>query len=656
MAEHHNITLTDSPEPADMQAVREGLDAYNASQGAPVDWAPLALFLRDAQGAIAGGLTGGTYWGWLYKGYQFILLGALIAFSFILASCSSSAKTPTASLPATIAPLVPTITPTLQPSPSATPLPAATKTPSPKPTKRPTRTPLPPTPTRFPTLEPAAKLDFISRMLKSNGGCELPCWWGIAPGKTRWDEMVDYFIKEGIDVSDDGQLDLGVPDERNYLAPTLDINFQRSGDLVQSVNVRTEYYYLLAQDEFDNVWQAYTLEQVLSSYGVPRQVYLGLSTGAGDWTPGMEAHYDLWLEYDGWAIRYPGRLIRDNHSYQVCPFFGDVGGIELQLESPQANTPLDINVESPFGFSGTLTDLTGLSLQEFHKTFAQFPPQRCMQVAVPTPWWYDEIALPPEARSLSVEQEEALLTSLLTDNGCELPCWWGIRPSETSWKDAEQIFFSHGKSVSTWDDSRTKALGDTGHAVGLFARYSPYPFDYVVEHQVYEKDGMVHLLAITGYASQWSPPQHFAQDWQKYSLHQVLAKYGQPSQVLLHYWDFGWQYSIGLVYEDKGTLVQYVGPIPGGRSFTDTAPVAICPTQNLPTAISLRLAEPGTGFNIADAFAALGYGYPDAHSFYTTSSLEEATEMSIQEFYETFLDRNTQACLSAQRNLGDMAP
>jgi len=66
------IELTDSPAPEDVQAVREGLDAYNAAQGAVVDWVPLMLFVRDKRGAVVGGLTGGTYWGWLYIGRLWI--------------------------------------------------------------------------------------------------------------------------------------------------------------------------------------------------------------------------------------------------------------------------------------------------------------------------------------------------------------------------------------------------------------------------------------------------------------------------------------------------------------------------------------------------------------------------------------------------------
>lgn len=64
----YKITLTDSPDPADVDVVRKGLDTYDASQEAFVDWVPLALFARNADGLIIAGLTGSTYWGYLYVG------------------------------------------------------------------------------------------------------------------------------------------------------------------------------------------------------------------------------------------------------------------------------------------------------------------------------------------------------------------------------------------------------------------------------------------------------------------------------------------------------------------------------------------------------------------------------------------------------------
>ena len=37
-----------------------------------MDWLPLSIFVRDQQGKIVGGLTGGTWWGWLSVGRLWI--------------------------------------------------------------------------------------------------------------------------------------------------------------------------------------------------------------------------------------------------------------------------------------------------------------------------------------------------------------------------------------------------------------------------------------------------------------------------------------------------------------------------------------------------------------------------------------------------------
>jgi len=52
-----------------------------------------------------------------------------------------------------------------------------------------TVTPLPktdpsPTPSPIPTLIPQVAIETVNSLLENNGGCELPCWWGITPGKT----------------------------------------------------------------------------------------------------------------------------------------------------------------------------------------------------------------------------------------------------------------------------------------------------------------------------------------------------------------------------------------------------------------------------------------------------------------------------------------
>lgn len=58
--------MEQEPAPADVQFINERLREYNLLYAEDDGHRPLAVFLRDEDGAIAGGLVGGTYWGWLH--------------------------------------------------------------------------------------------------------------------------------------------------------------------------------------------------------------------------------------------------------------------------------------------------------------------------------------------------------------------------------------------------------------------------------------------------------------------------------------------------------------------------------------------------------------------------------------------------------------
>ncbi|MBN2387489.1 MAG: GNAT family N-acetyltransferase [Anaerolineales bacterium] len=60
------FTLTDTPDPANLQVVRDGLNSFNASHGVADDWVQLCIFVHAGNGRVVAGLTGGTYWRWLY--------------------------------------------------------------------------------------------------------------------------------------------------------------------------------------------------------------------------------------------------------------------------------------------------------------------------------------------------------------------------------------------------------------------------------------------------------------------------------------------------------------------------------------------------------------------------------------------------------------
>lgn len=60
------ITVTESPEAADRQAVLTGLAAFNRPLFGESGTRPLAVVLHNEAQQVIGGALGRTHWGWLY--------------------------------------------------------------------------------------------------------------------------------------------------------------------------------------------------------------------------------------------------------------------------------------------------------------------------------------------------------------------------------------------------------------------------------------------------------------------------------------------------------------------------------------------------------------------------------------------------------------
>ena len=63
-----SVTLTVTAEPSadDLTIVGQGLTDFNTQDVGPADRVPLAVLVRDETGAVRGGISGYTAWGWLY--------------------------------------------------------------------------------------------------------------------------------------------------------------------------------------------------------------------------------------------------------------------------------------------------------------------------------------------------------------------------------------------------------------------------------------------------------------------------------------------------------------------------------------------------------------------------------------------------------------
>ncbi|MBD0369954.1 MAG: GNAT family N-acetyltransferase [Pyrinomonadaceae bacterium] len=60
------ISIEENPEPADLDIIERALVEHNEAKSEPRNYTPLAIFLRNNEGQIVGGLRGVTVWGWLF--------------------------------------------------------------------------------------------------------------------------------------------------------------------------------------------------------------------------------------------------------------------------------------------------------------------------------------------------------------------------------------------------------------------------------------------------------------------------------------------------------------------------------------------------------------------------------------------------------------
>jgi hypothetical protein len=187
---------------------------------------------------------------------------AFLCLLLFLGACT----TPTAVIPPTLSPTAtatrtPTQTATASPSPTPTLVPA-TATPLPSPTS---------TPTLRPTLPPEQAESLALKLIKNNGDCLFPCWFGMKLGETTWEEArsflltfaeitpaeyghFDYYITfplpEGLDpnsIYHSVVIDNGMVTEIMYIAPMIDYPLSKLLTVYgkpEEIQIRAEGYYM----------------------------------------------------------------------------------------------------------------------------------------------------------------------------------------------------------------------------------------------------------------------------------------------------------------------------------------------------------------------------------------------------------------------------
>jgi hypothetical protein len=270
-----------------------------------------------------------------------------------LSPSSTVPPSPTLEL-ATHTPTVNPATPTVAPSPTPQVFPSPTFTP-------------------YPTLTVDEKHIFVKEMLETNGGCELPCWWGIMPGDTTWQVAHNFFISRGISWFYEDELNFDPPPSEYLIQYNLDLYFEREAEKVHSIQVLSQVLGDPKINHFAQDWSYFSWSQVMMRHGKPSLVAIHFAPPI---EAGSPVYYNLALVYDqsGFRVNYQGPAVYNETTIRACPRFDEVSFIVLTLQEP----PME---ESDLGSSRRLEDAVGMDVMTFYETFKHADSNACLESA-----------------------------------------------------------------------------------------------------------------------------------------------------------------------------------------------------------------------------------------------------------------------------------
>ena len=230
----------------------------------------------------------------------------------------------------------------------------------------------------------------IKRLMMTNGGCSLPCFWGITPSVTSWKDAEENLKTLGATIDQveikPGENYKSVRFEGDSLTTGDNFGFLEIMDVVDVILVSGNLYGSTRNiNDFTSLWASYSPREIVSKYGIPSRVFLSSVFAPGFGDTGRRG-YLLWIFYDllGIMIRYDGS-VADLPIYHICPQFQkdeDITRIDLVLQNPSNLSPLELH-DSILAESVvprvilTIEDSAGINTEEFYNLFANGESQAC---------------------------------------------------------------------------------------------------------------------------------------------------------------------------------------------------------------------------------------------------------------------------------------
>ena len=247
------------------------------------------------------------------------------------------------------------------------------------------------TPPVIPTLTAAESATLTPSLLTTNGGCKLPCWWGIQPGISQHQQVAEMFLKQPYhDVENAfASFSAGIPSLNDPVGYHIKVEVELSNTVVSNIFVFGEINSEQATINLARDWQGIAWDRVLKDYGAPDHVFVNMGGSAPE--AGAPALYTLNMLYEkqGFEVGYVGLMTFDTKAkvYQACPVFGEVTQIHLTLAVPGKPNNLKELLEKRYGnshFAGSLESITGVNIQTFYQQFKDTSRKVCLNSITPS--------------------------------------------------------------------------------------------------------------------------------------------------------------------------------------------------------------------------------------------------------------------------------
>jgi hypothetical protein len=216
-----------------------------------------------------------------------------------------------------------------------------------------------------------------------------------------------------------------------------------------------------------------------------------------------------------------------------------------------------------------------------------------------------------------------------------LPCWWGFYPGITKWSDVQNLYHAIGVNPEAYKNTYTTKIHLDEQNINIGTGY------------ILNSD-IIDAISIGGVQIRDNKIVHGEPDYQQvfanYLLPKMLSDFGKPEEVWVRTFPGSPEggpipFYVLLNYFQKGISVEYNGDVQNvGAEYS------MCPQK---AGINLFLWSPEKSDpNIVSKSRDEWFIRPDDFSGF--QSLEKATGVTIEEFYQTFKSSQNQVCLTTQ--------